>query len=204
MQLRNSSQMWISWLGSNLIVPHVKTYLVYNLFYGLLDTHYTSKADTNLLRGKKPKTKKGNWGGFEMQTTRETKYEIVKDSKEWTMKYQSSVENLIRLKKKKKNPHQDSWQHLVSLSVWFVLTASAGKKKKKKSKTHKELKHKLCVFWSSFLCFLREKKKKSPISCHTKVIHLIQPSQESSPQQIHHEEISTVISRISVVFVKCR
>lgn len=35
-----------------------------------------------------------------MQTTRDTKYEIVKDSKEWTMKYQSSVENLIRLKKK--------------------------------------------------------------------------------------------------------
>lgn len=87
MQLRNSSQMWISWLGSNLIVPHVKAYLVYNLFYGLLDAHYTSKADTNLLRGeKKPKTKKGNWGGFEMQTTRDTKYETVKKNGRWSIK----------------------------------------------------------------------------------------------------------------------
>lgn len=34
-----------------------------------------------------------------MQTTTDTKYEIVKNSKEWMMKYQSSVENLIRLRK---------------------------------------------------------------------------------------------------------
>lgn len=41
--------------------------------------HTTPQRLTLICCGGKPKTKKGNWGGFEMQTTRDTEYEIVKN-----------------------------------------------------------------------------------------------------------------------------
>lgn len=39
------------------------------------------------------------WYGCEMQTKKDIKQEIVKNWKEWMMKSQSSVENVMKLKK---------------------------------------------------------------------------------------------------------